>query len=345
MANKFSASKFLSTSMSSGALLAFTMGCASQQPAPQFVDAQRTYEAAAQGKAGEFAPDDLLAAKKLLDQAEAERNGSPQQIQYSYLADRQARLATSNGTIEFYQKEATQAQNNYISGLEHRSSTAEKELEETRSELSSIEEELQKKDANVDELSARKAELERRKAELESKLTVKEAALGESEAARAAAEQREKAALASLNKLAMVKEEANETVITLSGSVLFKTGEAELLPIAETNLTTVAEAIKTMDDEKKIVVEGHTDSNGADAMNKELSQKRAQSVMKYLASQGVAPDRMSAVGKGESDPVAENSSPEGRANNRRVELHISGGSKASSKSADANSKKAADTSS
>ena len=335
MSNK-TALKPLAAKFGAAGCLIFAYGCASQQPAPQFTEASQTYEAAANGKAGEYAPDELLEAKKLLNEASEAKNGSAEQIHLAYLADRQARLATSSGTIEYYENQATEAQDQYVSALEQRSTSASEQLEETRRELGEIEQEMQKKDANVEELEARKAELESRKSELESKLSAKEAALTESEKARKDAEARAQAALASLNELAQVKEEANETVITLSGSVLFKTGESELLPIAETNLAKVADAIQKMDDEKQIVIEGHTDSRGAVDMNKDLSQKRAQSVMDFLASKGVDKSRMKAVGRGESEPVASNDSPEGRANNRRVELHISGGSDQGSKSASSN---------
>ena len=71
-----------------------------------------------------------------------------------------------------------------------------------------------------------------------------------------------------------------------------------------------------------MVVEGHTDSQGADAMNQELSQKRAESVRTYLVSRGIAADRITAQGFGPSRPIADNTSPEGRANNRRVEIVV-----------------------
>lgn len=271
-------------------------GCASSQPAAQLTEAQRTYHTAAQGKASQYAPDLLLEAKNTLEEAEEASNGSPEQIHLAYLADRQARLATSSGSIEYYQEETKRAQANYIEGLEQRSQSA------------------------TEQLSAQ-----------ESKLNASNAALSDSERARKDAEAQAQAALASLNKLAQVKEEANETVITLSGSVLFETGKTQLLPIAETSLNKVAAALKTMGNEKKIVVEGHTDDRGAPEMNKKLSQERAESVLKYLAEQGVEQARMKAEGKGESDPIANNDSPEGRANNRRVELHISDGAQNSVK--------------
>jgi outer membrane protein OmpA-like peptidoglycan-associated protein len=70
------------------------------------------------------------------------------------------------------------------------------------------------------------------------------------------------------------------------------------------------------------VVEGHTDSVGSDSKNLDLSQKRADSVREYLVSRGVKSGAISSIGKGESVPVADNKSPEGRANNRRVEIVI-----------------------
>jgi|GEM_PF-4867399 len=69
-----------------------------------------------------------------------------------------------------------------------------------------------------------------------------------------------------------------------------------------------------------LTVEGHTDGTGSDSYNYNLSQRRAQSVVDYLSSNGVAASRMSAVGKGASSPVASNDTSDGRAQNRRVEV-------------------------
>ncbi|MOA46899.1 Outer membrane porin F precursor [compost metagenome] len=71
-----------------------------------------------------------------------------------------------------------------------------------------------------------------------------------------------------------------------------------------------------------IKVVGHTDSVGSDAYNQALSERRASSVAEYLLSQGVAPNKVTSEGRGESQPIADNETEEGRAKNRRVELHI-----------------------
>ena len=71
-----------------------------------------------------------------------------------------------------------------------------------------------------------------------------------------------------------------------------------------------------------IKVIGHTDSVGSDTYNQALSERRASSVAAYLLSQGLAPNKLTSEGKGQSQPVAANETEEGRAKNRRVELHV-----------------------
>lgn len=127
-------------------------------------------------------------------------------------------------------------------------------------------------------------------------------------------------ALAASSALA-VKEEPRGTVITVPASVLFASGKAELLPGAQAKLEPVAETL-SHEDGHKMLIEGHTDSQGSDASNLELSQRRAETVRQFFAAHGVPSDRFSATGVGEGRPVADNSTPEGRANNRRVEIVI-----------------------
>ena len=146
--------------------------------------------------------------------------------------------------------------------------------------------------------------------------------LSASEAARKEAEARAAAAAADLQRIASVKQESRGMVITLSGEVLFTSGKAELLPAAQAKLTEVANALTQQSPDGKIVVEGHTDAQGKEAFNLDLSTRRAQAVRDYLASHGVAPDRITAQGLGFSRPIADNKTPEGRANNRRVEIVV-----------------------
>jgi outer membrane protein OmpA-like peptidoglycan-associated protein len=108
--------------------------------------------------------------------------------------------------------------------------------------------------------------------------------------------------------------------VTVTGAVLFRVDESELLPVARERLQKVADAIR--DGEGKVIVEGHADSTGTDEHNDRLSQERAESVKAFLVEHGIPAERVNAVGRGEREPVATNETPEGRADNRRVELEI-----------------------
>jgi len=148
------------------------------------------------------------------------------------------------------------------------------------------------------------------------------AALQDEKARRADAEKRAAEAAADLAKLASVKQEARGMVITLSGSVLFASAKWDLLPAAQLKLNDVATALIKEDPISKMVVEGHTDSQGGASFNQDLSQHRADAVRAYLVSRGIAGDRITAQGFGSTRAVADNTSTEGRANNRRVEIVV-----------------------
>lgn len=109
-----------------------------------------------------------------------------------------------------------------------------------------------------------------------------------------------------------------EKPLILKG-VSFALGSAELTPESYAILDQVVESLVYYL-EVKVEVQGHTDITGSRATNKKLSQKRATAVSDYLASKGVAPDRMKAVGYGPDRPIADNKTKEGRDQNRRVEI-------------------------
>lgn len=102
----------------------------------------------------------------------------------------------------------------------------------------------------------------------------------------------------------------------------FASGSAVLTPEARTILNSVAAGIKVNPALKEITVTGHTDSQGAAAYNKALSERRARSVADYLRDQGLSNLTINAVGMGEDRPIATNDTAEGRAENRRVEIDL-----------------------
>lgn len=268
-------------------LLAF--GCA-HDPSSELVAARTTYEQAATGPSGKAAKSEVYDAKKALDRAEQAHNrksGSPEEVDFAYVALRRASNAIAQGTYLQYQQDTKDAKANYVATLESQKDSAETKL-----------------DSSQTELAAKSKDLEAMKV------------------ARAALEKQLMAAMASLSDMAKIKQEDQRTVITLNGAVLFRSDDTQLLPIAQDKLAQVAAVLMQYGDEYTISVNGHTDSRGTDAHNQQLSQARAESVRGYLVSKGVGDATVKAYGRGESQPIAANTTAEGRADNRRVEIIV-----------------------
>jgi outer membrane protein OmpA-like peptidoglycan-associated protein len=153
-------------------------------------------------------------------------------------------------------------------------------------------------------------------------IAAQQAQLADEKQRRQEAEQRAAEAIAQLTNIASIKQESRGTVITLSGAVIFASGKSDLLPSAREKLNQVADALKESEAGSKFVVEGYTDSRGSDALNQDLSTQRAAAVRRYLISRGVSEDQIKSQGFGKSNPVADNDTAEGRANNRRVEIVV-----------------------
>jgi outer membrane protein OmpA-like peptidoglycan-associated protein len=118
-----------------------------------------------------------------------------------------------------------------------------------------------------------------------------------------------------------VTREGNQIRLNMPGNVTFDTDQTNIRPEFQPVLDSVVKVANKFN-ETTLRVAGHTDSVGSDSYNQRLSEHRALSVKDYLALRGVAPQRLTAVGYGESRPLASNSSAEGRAANRRVELDL-----------------------
>ena len=110
-------------------------------------------------------------------------------------------------------------------------------------------------------------------------------------------------------------------VVTL-GDVLFDTGQATLKPGANLALNRLGTFLSA-NPQTKIIIEGHTDSRGSDEYNEVLSERRARAVATELMSRGISADQLQTLGRGKGYPVASNDTPEGRQQNRRVEIVFS----------------------
>ena len=264
-------------------------GCAASVPPTELVNARQAYQHATTGQAALLVPAELHKAQEALAIAEKSFLDEPQSFRtrdLAYVADRKAKMAEALATIAA--GNATTAK-------------ANKDYQATQTEIVKN----TKEDLAASERSG----------------VLKAEQLAAEQQVRIDAEKRAADAQAELARLAAVKEEARGLVITLSGSVLFASSKSELLPAAQSRLNQVAEALMATK-ERKLTVEGHTDSQGSSSYNQVLSQQRADAVRSYIISRGYPAEMIQAQGIGKDRPVADNGNPEGRANNRRVEIIV-----------------------
>ncbi|WBO83283.1 OmpA family protein [Hymenobacter yonginensis] len=109
--------------------------------------------------------------------------------------------------------------------------------------------------------------------------------------------------------------------ITFDSGILFDTNKSDLRPASMTEIQKMAAVLQKYPD-TNVLVEGHTDASGSDAINQPLSERRAQAVANYTQQQGVDASRITSSGYGSSQPIADNTTEAGKQANRRVEIAI-----------------------
>jgi len=120
---------------------------------------------------------------------------------------------------------------------------------------------------------------------------------------------------------ASVVRQGEGIVVKFDSGILFDVNKSDLKSAAKTNLINLAASLQK-NPQTNITIVGHTDNTGSDDLNMGLSIKRAQAVKDFIVSNNVDGSRLTTVGKGESEPIADNNTVEGRAQNRRVEIAI-----------------------
>lgn len=289
--------------MRTGTVLSFAaalvlMACGGEVPAPKaLVDARADYAKAKGGVTLQLDPTDVHEADLALQKAESAWQSSQDPsdehaIDLAIIAQRKAQIAMAEAAAQKAQQELQQAK----SDLE---ATMQSQLQATRGQLDKTQQNLAQTQTALQQTAAQAAEQKKQLADLEAKL---------------------KDARDTIAKIAAVKDDDRGMVITLQGEVLFKTGKWDLKPGAMAKLDQIADALRGK--EQPMVVYGFTDNVGAHDMNMGLSQNRAQSVRDYLVSKGIPSDLVTAQGKGPDDPIADNTSIDGRAQNRRVEIVV-----------------------
>lgn len=118
-----------------------------------------------------------------------------------------------------------------------------------------------------------------------------------------------------------IEREGNNIRLIMPSNITFASNQSAISPSFDTSLDAVSRVMNKYD-KTFLTIEGHTDSSGDAGYNMSLSEKRAVSVRNYLQRQGVNGQRLQVTGFGETQPIASNDTPAGRAQNRRVEINI-----------------------
>ena len=254
----------------------------------------------------------LLAAKEKLT---AERARAEQEA---------ARLREEQAKLSAEQEQALHAAKEKLTAERARAEQEAARLREEQGKLA-LAAEQQEKLALAAEQARAEAEATRLQEEQE-KLSVlaaerARAEQAERELARLRAEHEKARAelTATLSRLTQVREEPRGVVVTLPGNIFFNVNKADVKPAMQMQLTKIAKALAAVPDQN-LLIEGHTDSVGSNEYNQSLSESRAQSVQTILLAGGIAAERMDIKGYGESKPIADNDTPSGQAQNRRVEI-------------------------
>jgi outer membrane protein OmpA-like peptidoglycan-associated protein len=279
-----------------GSIVVAAVGCAGQRTPPQsLADARADYVHAMDGIAMQLDPTDVHEAKVALDRAEQafqDTPDDPRVTDLAIVADRKALLAQAQAATIKAQQETQQAAAQIEANRASQLQATRGQLSQTRQVLGATQMQLQEQE------KAAAAQQEKMR-DLETRL---------------------KDARDTIAKIASVRDDDRGMVITLQSEVLFKTAKFDLKPAAMAKLDQIAEALKGK--EQPIVVYGYTDTVGTRDFNQMLSQQRAQSVRDYLVGKGIPNDLVTAQGKAWDDPVSDNTSVEGRAQNRRVEIVV-----------------------
>ena len=271
--------------LGAGALLFGLAACGSSAPTRQLSYARSAYQMAAASETTQMAPQKLRDARQALDEAEKAHKqdpGSTKEANLAYVAQRKAEIAIMSGKTLQALQKEQQLNSEYQAALEAKTQGQQAQL----SHQQAMQQQQQAQQATEEE------------------------------------KQQAAQALANLGEVASVKQEANGTVLTLSGAVLFPTGGDTLSDDAHDRLDKVAQALSQQPRETEIRVEGYTDSTGAAQANEALSQRRADAVRSYLSQRGVPSTMLESIGRGESNPIASNATQNGRAINRRAEIVV-----------------------
>lgn len=263
-------------------------------------DAHRSFDqASSNSQVTQYAQGELVRAREALqraDKAWSDNHDEQETGHLAYLAQQRAQVAMNSAAQR---------------AADARIETAGAERERLRADVRTHEARVAQRDARTAQAQAQTAQAQAQFAQTQAQNAQAAAA---AEAERANRLQRELSELAA--------KPTDHGLVVMLQDVLFDTGQATLKEGAQAKLDQLAAVLKNHP-ERRVLVEGFTDSVGSDESNMALSRARAESVRNALSARGVAPDRIDTRGYGEMRPVASNANAAGRQQNRRVEVVFS----------------------
>jgi outer membrane protein OmpA-like peptidoglycan-associated protein len=182
--------------------------------------------------------------------------------------------------------------------------------------------EAQQAQLQAEQAQAAKAQADAARAQAQAEAAEAQAKAAEANKSAQSAEAVREKLREQLNSVLQTSETARGLIVNMS-DVLFDTGKYTLKPTTQISLAKVAGILEAYPG-LKVQVEGYTDSVGSDDYNQKLSENRAGAVKDFLISQGVSQNNITSQGFGKNDPVADNTTATGRAQNRRVNMVVSG---------------------
>jgi outer membrane protein OmpA-like peptidoglycan-associated protein len=264
-------------------------------PPEQLTDARAEVQRAHDGVAGRIDPTDVHEADVALARAEKaweDYPDDPGSLDLAVVAQRKAQIAEAEAA-------ATQASQETAQIKQQQQGVVASQLQSARGQLGQTEKQLDDTQTQLQGAQQDAAAQRQRVQEMATKLAD---------------------ARATIAKIASIKDDDRGMVITLPGEVLFKTDKSDLKAGAMAKLDQIAEALKGK--EQPIMVVGYTANVGTVDHNMDLSKRRAASVRDYLASKGIPSDLIQSEGRGPDGAIADNTSVDGRAQNRRVEIVV-----------------------
>ncbi|NCT85110.1 MAG: OmpA family protein [Comamonadaceae bacterium] len=295
------AARFATSLSTLAAAAALFAGCASAPTVTPALEQARANVRSAEADPAvlKYASLDVKKAADSLKRAEelSARRESPADIDSAaYVASTQARTAMAIG----------------------RAATEEEAIKAAEADRERVRADANAQRANIAQVQAANAQIAAANASADAQAARQQAAAANADAARAQAQ-----AAALQRELAELQaQQTDRGMLVTLGDVLFEFGRAEVKPAAQNAIAKLAHYLNQHPD-RRVLIEGFTDSVGSDAANLALSQRRSQAVADALRAHGVDPTRIATRGYGEAYPVAGNSSASDRAMNRRVEVYIS----------------------